>query len=71
MWSYKKPEFAGWYFVNFGDVVTDDSFDCVRLTLDVDGSLCDKDGVDIKDYTASHKFMNVGISSLNQIRNKD
>ena len=71
MWSYKKPVDAGWYHCSYGDLVTDDNYDCIRLVVAADGVLRDKDQVNINEYNESFKFMPVGISSLNQIRNID
>ena len=71
MWTWNKPTEAGWYFVNNGDVVTDDSFDCVRLMADADGVLRDKDDVPLREYASCYKYMSAGIKSLNQSRNSD
>ena len=71
MWSFKKPTSAGWYFVNLGDVVTDFNFECIKFSSDVIGNLFDGKGTPLSIYSDEYKYMPIGITSINQIGNKD
>jgi hypothetical protein len=69
MWSYTAPTKPGWYYVNCGDVVTSDQFECMKFEEGVDG-LIDRDGVPIADYNHCYKFKAIDIKKLNKIGNK-
>lgn len=71
-WSYMKPTNPGWYFVNRGDVVTDDSIECQLIKVRNDDSqLSDSEGVLISNYCHTFKFLKVDAERLNTIGNNE
>lgn len=74
MWTYKKPEHAGRYFVNLGDVVTSFSLEDIIFTESEHG-LLDGDGVPVEEYSYGYKYMrwepHLTPDQLNLIGNDD
>ena len=79
MWTYEKPRCPGMYYINRGDVVTEDTLENIRvfkkdgvLCGDVlrDGVLCDGDGMLISDYRSDIKFMRIDFDWFNKVGNR-
>jgi len=63
--TYKKPSIAGFYFINAGDVVTDESLDFQKFVM-FGGELVDEKGTPIRTYHASCKYSRVLPERLNE-----
>ena len=71
LWSYTKPTIPGWYFVNRGDVVTDDSLDCQLIKVrNYEDEMSDSEGVLVSNYCHTFKFLKVYFERLNTIGNE-
>ena len=59
-WTWTKPTTAGWYMINFGDVVTDANMQPVQI-IEKDGQLISIDfnneSVPLKDISNSFKYL--------------
>lgn len=71
MWGYKKPTEPGLYYVNRGDVVTDESCGILPFWNGPDGKLIDPAGRLVARYNDTFKFMLVDYEALNKIGNED
>jgi len=71
LWSYDKPTAPGWYWVNDGDAVTPFSLRLLKAAFNHEKELMDGDLFPVKKYHAGFKFLEVDISELNTIGNKD
>jgi hypothetical protein len=69
MWTYDKPDWPGMYYINRGDVVTEDTLENIRV-FKKDGVLCDGDGMLISDYRSDIKFMRIDFDWFNKVGNR-
>ena len=70
MWTYKKPTEPGLYYVNLGDVVTEESLSVIHFVI-IDGALVDDCGFPVRQYNTHYKFMFIDHEALNKIGNDD
>ena len=70
MWSYKKPEQSGMYYINRGDVVTQDTLKMDYFGPGDSGVLEDSSGTPVMLYHTDYKFLRVNLDYLNSLGNE-
>jgi hypothetical protein len=64
-WKAEKPTNAGVYFMNLGDVVTENSLKLIVLKENSEGEIVDEYGDKIICYPDSCKYSSVDIDLMN------
>ena len=80
MWSYDRPKETGWYYLNYGDVVTPNNFEVVHITTTKDTLHGDKKLVAwsakngkqflVEETHPHYKWLKVNITELNKVGNQ-